>query len=298
MDINRRLPPLLALRAFEAFSRHGLVRDAADEIAISHTVVSRHIQNLEHHLKVKLVRKSGRNLVLTREGETYAAEIRKAFALISSASAVVRAKQRDSLNISCMPSLATQRVLGMLPEIEATTGIKTITLQPQILGSEMLKAGFDVELMYTTSPPQIPGLVARPFAEPRIIPVASPAYLKEHGPVTSFDQLTELTLLHERDAEIWKVWLLKAGVEKLSPLQGPRLWQSNLSLEAARQGKGVALLSLMVARPSIEAGHLVEMLPSNLRLGTYYMLSTEDLWQSPEVRALHEWLIATFAQDC
>ena len=81
----RRLPPLLALRAFDIVARQGSVRAVADEMAVSHTVVSRHIQNLELSVGVKLVARAGRGLSLTRKGFRFAGQLRRAFDLIADA---------------------------------------------------------------------------------------------------------------------------------------------------------------------------------------------------------------------
>ncbi|MBE2278109.1 MAG: LysR family transcriptional regulator [Rhodobacteraceae bacterium] len=297
MNASRNIPPLISLRAFEAYSRHGLVREAAEELSISHTVVSRHIQNLEYFLKVDLVRKSGRNLVLTREGERYAEQIRRAFGIIASASTGLRRGTDSALHISCMPGLATRRILGMLSEIEKTIEVGNLTLQPQLLGAEMLKGGADVELTYSEAVPAIPGVSAEIFASPRIIPVASPELLAGAGEIRSLADLTRLPLIHEKTARQWESWLTKAGMVEIPELRGIKLWQGNLSIEGARLGQGVALVSTLIAKPSLALGEIVEVIPSNVRLGDYYMMASDQTWKRPEVQKLRDWLRAVFGEE-
>src|SRR5438445_522180 len=109
---RRRLPPLVTVRAFESFSRNGSVRAAADELAVSHTVVSRHIQNLQDAVAVPLVQKDGRSLKTTREGERFATKLRKAFDLLEEATAELAHGHGDAIHICCMVGLASHRLLA------------------------------------------------------------------------------------------------------------------------------------------------------------------------------------------
>ncbi|WP_170067253.1 LysR substrate-binding domain-containing protein [Roseovarius confluentis] len=297
MNASRSTPPLTSLRAFEAFSRHGLVREAAEELSISHTVVSRHIQNVEYFLKVKLVQKSGRNIVLTKEGLRYAQQIRRAFGIIVAASAELQRKPENTLHISCKPGLATRRILGMLSEIESRIGVRNLTLQPQLLGADMLKDGADVELTYSETVPDIPGLTAEIFASPRIIAVASPTFMDGVRGEMTLDMLSSLPLIHEKNTRQWENWLTKAGMTQIPELQGVKLWQGNLSIEGARYGQGVALVSTLIAQPALKKGHIVEVIPSDVRLGDYYMMASEQTWKRAEVLELLDFLRSVFADE-
>jgi len=128
--MNRRLPPLLAVRAFEGFSRWGSVRQCAEELSVSHTVISRHIQNLETAVGTKLVRKSGRGLEMTREGQRYAAQLRRALDIIADASSDLR-QGEDALHVCCMAGLASRRLLGRLGELEEALNGRELTFDPR-----------------------------------------------------------------------------------------------------------------------------------------------------------------------
>lgn len=298
MTQKHTMPPLISLRAFAAFSRHGLVRDAADELGVSHTVVSRHIQNLEYFLKIKLVQKSGRNLVLTDAGTLFAEQINQAFGIISSASTNLRRGKNSTLHLSCMAGLASRRILGVLQEIEQAIGVGSITLQPQLLGPDLVHGGADVELTYSETVPATPGLKAEVFATPRILPVASPGFMRQHGPVESVADLARLPLIFERSPGQWQHWLAKAGLTDIPDLHGIKLWHGHLTLEGARLGQGVALVSSLIAMPSFENGELVKVTDSLVYLGDYYMVASTQAWRRPEVRKLRDWLVLAFSQDC
>ncbi len=104
-----------------------------------------------------------------------------------------------------------------------------------------------------------------------------------------------MPLIHEESTEQWERWLRKAGVAELPPLRGPRLWHAHLAIEAARLGQGVALANAVLAGEDLAAGLLVEMVPSDLRLGGYYFLSEAARWDEPGLATLRGWLRDLFA---
>src|SRR5262245_24054612 len=115
-----KIPPLLALRAFEAVARHGSVRKAAEELCVDHTVVSRHIRTLQSVLDIPLLRSSRRGIMLTDAGREYAASLSQAFTRISSATAKVRRHRRAGvLAIWSVPGFALHWLTPRLPEFQA-----------------------------------------------------------------------------------------------------------------------------------------------------------------------------------
>lgn len=294
---KRSLPPLIALRAFEAFARRGLVRVAADELAVSHTVISRHIQNLELSIGMKLVKKEGRGLLLTPEGAQFAQQLGRAFDIIAMATTDLRRGEENSLHICCMAGLAARRLLRMLPEIEEFIGVHGITLEPTTASPDLLRGEADVEITYSEAPPSTPGVLAEVFAQPRILAVASPGFARAHPGLTRAADLVNLPLIHERSTHQWESWLAKAGVEDIPKLRGPRLWHGHLSLEGAKLGQGVALVSSLIGDSAIEAGDLVEVVPSHVRLGNYYIIAAARRWQEQPIQRLRDWLVLTFAAE-
>ena len=293
---GRRIPPLVALRAFESFARLGLIRLAAEELSISHTVISRHIQNLEKETRAKLVRKSGRRLLLTPDGARYAEQISQALMLIAKATSGLRDGNSTSLHISCMAGLATRQLLPLLPEIEHYLGIRDVMLEPTTAPGPTFSGNSDVELTFATSLPIRTGFRAEAFARPRIIPVASPDFAKKYGPVAAPAGLVELPLIHERSTDYWHTWLVGAGMHDVPELHGPRLWQGHFSIEAALLGQGVALVSTLIAQNVIASGELVELVPSEVYLGHYVMIASNENWKQRPVHRLHDWLVLHFSK--
>lgn len=293
--MRRRLPPLLALRAFEAFARAGTVRMAAEELAISHTVVSRHIQNLELSLDVKLVRKSGRGIVLTREGKRYAGQLRIALDLIAEATSEVRSGNSDALHICCMAGLASRRVLARLPEIERVLGGREITLEPIAGRPDFFQNEIDAEINYLENPVFDEELRGEMFCRPRILAVTSPAFKAAYPDATIAD-LLQMPLLHGRSTHQWESWFRQAGVTDLPRLRGPRLWHGHMAVDGAILGMGVALVSDLMATELLARGELVEIVPTEVYLDGYYFVALARRWDDPPIAALRNWLYETFCR--
>lgn len=295
--MRRRLPPLLALRAFETFGRTGTVRAAADELAVSHTVVSRHIQNLELSIGIKLVQKSGRGLTLTREGKRYATQMRHALDLIAEATGELWSGSSDALHICCMAGLASRRLLARLREIEEFLGGREIILQPISSRPDFSQGDVDAEINYLENPSFPDELRGEIFFRPRILAVASPVFKAQHPEATDVASLVELPLIHERSTRQWENWFDHAGISRTPRLRGPRLWHGHLAVEAALLGQGVALVSDLMSSELLERGELVEMVPTNIRLGGYYFITQARRWNESGIAALRKWLLQTFPDD-
>lgn len=294
--MSRRIPPLIALRAFESFSRYGNVRRCADELAVSHTVVSRHIQNLEEDVGAKLVRKQGRGLEMTREGERYAAQVRKAFDIIADASGDLR-QGEDALHVCCMAGLASRRLLGRLNELEQVLCGRELTLEPTSTRPDFNRNEADAEIVYLEELNLGDELCADLFIRPLIKAVASPAFCSRYPEVLAADDLLGMPLIHERNTQRWTQWLSIAGITEVPRLRGPRLWHGHLTLEAACMGQGVALVSELLADEKIATGDLIEVLPVQIRLGGYYFIAPTRKWNDQSIVQLRSWLHTVFSFD-
>ena len=286
----RPLPPLLASRAFDALARCGSVRSAADELAVSHTVVSRHVHNLEAWLGVELVRKAGRGLTLTPEGARLATQLRKAFDIVADASAELRHGVGDALHICCSAALASRRLLARLPELKARLGGRDVLLQPNNNRPDLSRDPVDAEIIYLESPPQAGDLRAEMIVRPRIIAVGSPTLKAMYPELRCPADLLGLPLIHEQSTRQWETWLERAGVTNLPRLSGVQLWHGHMTLEAARLSQGVALVSETIAADNLATGDLVEVVPSQIFLGGFYLVAAARNWDTQALVAVRQWL--------
>ncbi|CCE01707.1 LysR substrate-binding domain-containing protein [Bradyrhizobium sp. STM 3809] len=290
-----RLPSLIALRAFEAVGRRGSVRAAGDELAVSHTVVSRHLQNLQRSLGVALVRAEGRGLALTEAGRQFHAEVTQAFDIIARATTAVRPAARPTLNIWCIPGLANRRLLARLPELTGPPRNWDIHLQPTLSHPDLPRGEADAEIVYAEDLHTGSGLMAEALARPRVFPVASPAYLARFPEIVTLAGLAKASLIHEESTAQWERWFELAGYQHQVSLRGQRLWHAHLAIEAARIGQGVALANEILVAEDIRSGALVEVMPSSVHMGAYQLVALRERWDEPAIIALRAWLKTVLA---
>ena len=291
-----RLPSLIALRAFEAVGRTGSVRAAGDELAVSHTVVSRHLQNLQRSLGVALVRAEGRGIALTNAGRLFHAEITQAFDIIARATAMVRPVARPTLNIWCIPGIANRRLLPRLPELTGPPRNWDINLQPTLSHPDLLRGEADAEIVYADTVDSRGALMAEALVRPRVFPVASPAYLARNPDITTLAGLAKAALIHEESTEQWARWFTLAGQPEPQPLRGQRLWHAHLAIEAARFGQGVALANEVLVDDDLRSGALVEVIPSSIYMESYQLVALKERWDDPAIVALRLWLKTVLAE--
>jgi LysR family transcriptional regulator, glycine cleavage system transcriptional activator len=285
-----RSPSLSALKAFEALGRTRSVRAAGEELSVSPTVVSRHLHNLQSDLGVDLVEPQGRGLSLTPSGEAFHAQVTQAFDLLRQAVRDVRAAERDSLHIWCIPGLANRCLLPRLPELQGQLKTLEIILQPTLSRPDFARAEADAEIVYLPKFEASPNLRAELLAQPRVLAVASPSFQARYPHLVQPSDLLGLPLIHEESTHQWERWLREVGIATVPALRGPRLWHAHLAIEAACLGQGVALANRFLVEDDLAAGRLVEVVSSNVRLGGYYLIAPQGHWRDPAIVALRVWL--------
>lgn len=285
-----RLPPLIALRAFESVGRTGSVRAAGEELAVSHTVISRHIKNLEARLGVALLAPSGRGLALTPAGQRYHAQVSEAFDLIGKATLALHGNAKRTLDIWCIPGLAHRCLLPLFPDLQANLPNVDILLRPTLSRPDLVHGKADIEIAYLRTPESGDGVRFEVLAKPRVFPVANPAMCARHRRVERVEDLLELPLLHEESFDQWIDWFRAVGLKELPTLNGPRLWHAHLTLEAARLGQGVAIANDLLVEKDLVDGSLMEVFPSEVCLGAYYFFAAGSRWSEPGIVAVREYL--------
>ena len=291
---TRRLPPLVALRAFEAVGSAGSVRGAAEALAVSPTVVSRHLDNLEKRLGVALIAPKGRSIELTEAGARFHAEVARAFDLIDAATGELVKPVRKPLLLWCWPGLAVMRLLQRLPALEALLPGYAIHFHPTLARPDLRRREADAEIFYRTeAAPPAPGIVEIELARPRVMPVASPSLIGGRS-AAGLELLFELPWIHEVSADEWRSWLQAAGLpmdgRAQDRLQGVRLWHAHLAIGAAQLGQGVALANELLVETELAEGRLVEIGRSAVRLGTYVLAMRAESREEEPMRALVDWL--------
>ena len=290
----RRLPPLNALRAFEAAARHLSFTKAAEELYVTQAAVSHQVKALEAALGVQLFRRLNRRLMLTDAGQLYLPALTEAFDGIDAATARLRADEdAGRLSVSVANSLAAKWLLPRLPRFRERHPEIDVEVSASDRLVEFGRDNVDMGIRYGLG--DYPGLKVDPLLEDTVFPVCSPTLRDGQPPLRAPADLEHHTLLHDDvrtgEAPSWRTWLAAAGVAGVDPSRGPRYSHSSLVLQATIEGQGVALGRSSLVSLDLEAGRLVQpfgpTLPSHYAC---YVVSPVATAERPKIKAFRDWL--------
>ena len=294
--MNRRLPPLGALRAFEAAARHESFAKAADELAVTPAAISQQVRQLEADLGITLFRRLPRGLVLTAAGRSALPEFAQAFAHLSRAVEGLRGGSLvGPLVVSVIPSFAGRWLVPRLGRFVAAYPEIEITVRSELRNVDFAREDVDLGIRYGKG--IYPGLDTRPLFTERVFPVCAPALLAGERPLRKLDDLRHHTLLHDRQLSsdepslYWRTWLRDFGVEGWDQDRGPGFTDSLMMLAACERGLGVALGRGGLCADELASGRLVrpfqESRPADY---AYYAVTPPGHAETPRVGAFLAWL--------
>ena len=300
--MGRRLPPLNALRAFEAAARHLSLSRAAEELSVTPAAVSHQIRTLEDHLGVALFRRDGRSLLLTDAGQACLPGIREGFERLASAiDEIDSLGMAGVLTVSVAPSFAAKWLVPRLDRFQARHPEIDVRVSASMQVTDFSRDDVDMAIRYGAG--RYPELVVERLLEESVFPVCSPGLLKDKGPIETPDALRNHTLLHDDSPDndescpTWAMWLKAAGVDA-DASRGPRFNQSSLVIEAAVLGKGVALAKSTLAAADLAEGRLVKPFPVNAPVGfAYYVVCPKAKLNLPKVALFRDWLRSETAKS-
>ena len=254
------MPPLNALRAFEAAARLGSLKAAAMEASVTHGAISRHIRLLEDWLGAPLFLRHNRRVVLTELGQVYLAEIAPAFQRIARATDDARNRRRRKL--LRVNALSTFTVRWLLPRLaDFRERHPEIDVDLTTSNDAVDRAGEAADIIIRGGPDTIHGYVTRVFLAETRQPVCNPALLGKL-PLGTPGDLRAHTLLHSSNmARLWEEWLTAAGVPGLEAAGNLVLDHFYLAVEAAAGGLGVAMGPSALIGADLAAGRLVTPFP-------------------------------------
>jgi LysR family glycine cleavage system transcriptional activator len=287
----RRLPPLNALRAFEAAARHLSFTRAAGELHVTQAAISHQVKALEEHLGRKLFRRLNRALLLTDEGQAYLPSVSRAFALLNEATNDLLTKQAPGpLTVSALPSFAARWLVPRLGRFRQIRPDLDLRIDPSAELSDFASGDVDVSVRYGRG--KYPGLRSDWLMTEDIFPVCSPALVDGPHRIRDPQDLAHQVLLHDDGHGDWRTWLLAAGVENVDPARGPIFTDSGMLIQAAMAGQGVGLARGVLAADELAAGRLVR--PFTLSLPAefaYYLVCPEHTAEHPKIAAFRDWLL-------
>jgi len=294
---RRRLPPLNALRAFEAAARHMNFSRAADELAVTPGAVSQQIQNLEDYIGGPLFKRTPKGLLLTDAAQTALPALREAFDRLAEAASLLTAVEEGRrLTVSVAPSFAAKWLMPRLGRFEAAHPEIEVWVNTGLELVDFASGEIDLAIRYGSG--RYPGLEVTHLLSETVSPVASPALLEQH-PLAKLADLGDLTLLHDGSPDAdescpdWAMWLAARGVKGVDGSRGPRFNQSSLVIEAAVNGRGVALAKQTLAQADIDAGRLVQPFEDATAVDfAYFIVHPKAKARLKQVRAFTQWVTA------
>ena len=306
-----RLPPLNALRVFEAAARHLSFKEAANELHITQAAVSHQIKSLEDYLGVELFRRAGRGVTLTEAARACLPRLREGFDALAAAVEMIRERDAAELVITAPPVFTARWLMPRLadfakgePKIDVRVVGSSKMVDAGALDSNILVGNLDLRsdasgVEIHLGGGEYPGYRADLLFGVRTVAVANPELVRGDPPLREPADLARHILLHDDAMDIvahgraWEKWLEAAGVaDRVDGGRGPHFSSNILSLEAASQKLGVALALRPLVDADIASKRLcapfeVELKPQS----AYYLVCPEVIADRPPVMAFRKWLL-------
>jgi LysR family transcriptional regulator, glycine cleavage system transcriptional activator len=288
------LPPLNAVRAFEAAARRGSFVEAAADLNVTHWAIGKQIRLLEDWLGVPLFERKSSGVALTDEGAELSNDVSAVLYRLSEATGKLRRPEvtrrvSGLVRVNAQPSFALRWLLPRLvrfqeqfPNIEVR--ISTTSRKLRYIGS-----AFDVGIR--SAPEKSKGLRSEILMADRRVPACSPDLLRKR-PVKTVDDLRHHVILHSATTRsAWSQWLMIAGAADLKAMRQLELEHVYLQLQATVEGLGVALASLPLIEADVAAGRLVCPISApQWNAGFYELVINEERFGNPVVRVFRNWI--------
>jgi len=282
----RALPPLNALRAFEAAGRHQSFSGAAEELGVSHSAISRHVRGLEHRLGVQLFRDLPRGVALTQAGARYLTALSPSFDRIAEATELFDQRPAGQVTVDAEPLFAMKWLIPRLGDFYMRFPDVELRLQASSTLAALDRYEADIALRFFHAGAE--GQSAPLLSNAPLYPYAAPSLVPEP---LSPEALLRLPLLRDRMADTWRHW---AGLAGCAPPKGAASdWRmrARLGYESALAGHGVLLISSEIAEADAAAGRLVQCSDIGFRSGSYHLVTAEGATRRSAARLFCDWLL-------
>ena len=285
------LPPLDALRVFEAAARRGSFNAAAAELNLTPSAVSHRIRTLEDVLQVRLFDRAHRRVVLTPEGARYAVSVADALAILRSATRKLSAGRADGpLTMTLSPAFALRWLLPRLARFQQ----RHPEIDLRFVSSSDLhdfRSG-DLDLAVRYGRGDWPGLEAEWLMALDATAVCTPEVAGDGPPLNVPADVAHRVRIHvENRPDDWRMWLLAAGVEGVDPAAGPVFESVPVALEAALNHVGMVIADRQILDRDLAEGRLVE--PFDVHMPStagYYLVHPPGGGEDPRVRTFRDWM--------
>lgn len=294
----RTLPPLAAIRAFEAAARHQSFTRAAEELGTTQAAISHQIKLLEERLGVRLFLRQPRRVVLSEAGERLAPSVTTAFESLRAAFAAVRDSDAGVLSVSALHTFTANWLVPRLGGFQHAHPSIAVRLETTDRCTDFAREPIDVGIR--SGEGRWPGLAAHRLMPLEYAPVCGPSLLRRSKPLRTPADLLDLPLLGPTDPW-WRNWFAVAGVDEphLERQTDIRLGSQSFEAMAAMAGQGVAIVTTAFFRDEIESGRLVRPFDIVCREEdkSYWLVYPTERARSRKVRVFRDWLLEEFARS-
>ncbi|MGK7651465.1 transcriptional regulator GcvA [Roseovarius sp. B08] len=296
--MSDRLPPLTALRAFEAAARNMSFQKAAAELNVTPAALSFQIKSLEEHLGAPLFRRLNRAVELTQAGETLAPGCRDGFSALSAAWAATRRElDASTLTVTAGPAFTAKWMAPRLYEFAQAHPEIELRFSASLRLMDFDRDQVDVAIRFGQGPDK--GLYSLPLAEEWVTPVMTPA-LAERYPTP--ESLREAVLIVDQSIDFldpptdWAAWFRAVGVDPVEP-HGPRFSQGDHAMDAALAGVGVVLGRRALVIKDVMEGRLVAPYGKAISGGAEFrFVCRKGAEDKPQIKAFRDWMLAETAK--
>jgi len=284
------IPPLSALQAFETIARRKSFSLAAEELHLTPSAVSHQVAKLESLLGVRLFERSARGVELTPAGQQYLQRVASALGAISTATDDLRHGVQDTLYLHSSPSFAS---LWLMPRIARFTEQHphiSLMLSASHVHSDFQLGQMDIDIRYGL--PNWPNLEVEPVFTEKIMPLASPEFIRTHGLHTPADLLRVPLIQSSVSVVQWPEWFNRFCSDFRPGRMGLRFDRAMMGLDAAVQKLGVALESASIGQSLIGSGKLQPVFDEAMcvQVQAHFMVYPARHAARPEVKSFVEWL--------
>jgi LysR family transcriptional regulator, glycine cleavage system transcriptional activator len=292
------LPPLTALRAFDAAARHMSFARAADELNVTPAALSFQIKSLEEHLGAPLFRRLNRAVELTDAGRALAPDAKNAFETLTAGwRAAQRAQDQQILNVTAGPAFTAKWLAPRLFEFAQCHPEIELRFSATLRMTDFARDEIDVAIRFGQGPDR--GLYSVPLADEWVVPVMTPAIAARYP---TLERLAEAVLITDSSIDFvrpkvdWQTWFEAMGIQ-VTPHYGPRFSQADHALDAAIAGVGVALGRRALVIKDLAEGRLVAPFPFAMPTGgRFRFLCREGAETRPQIAAFKNWILQEIAK--
>jgi LysR family glycine cleavage system transcriptional activator len=283
-----KMPPLNALRAFDAVARHGSVRLAAAELFVTPAAVSQQVRQLEQHLNLRLFERRGRRIELSDAGRSFHLDTSRH--LLAIAAAAERARPAKHVRVTSVPSFAARWLVPRLPSFTSKHPGTEVRVDASPTLVDLPNSDFD--LAFREGLGKYRGTESRRLFDLDVVPVAHPAYVKSMLGKRG-GGWKDACLLHETIyTHWWQQWLEAAGIDGVDASRGLYFSHTMLTLAAAVQRQGIALAPRFMVQDDLDAGVLRVVDERELVTPAgYYVVWPSHANLSATASAFREWVI-------